>query len=221
MKHHPYMKPTLRRRLAPALLTGLAFSLALLGSCGLKKRNSVIISVQDQQMLLVNKGKPVKTYPVSTSKFGIGNRRGSRCRRPLRRRLQKPQTHRGNPQAERTRARPHRKPHPLAARQGAQQPQHLPPLHLHPRYPGGIPHRPQGQLRLHPHEIPRRHRPLPPPRRRLQSPHHPRLALQHPRRPSLRRPQRRIPPRRRKLNPGQSTSPGILEKTAHFPHHQA
>lgn len=79
MKHHPYMKPTLRRRLAPALLTGLAFSLALLGSCGLKKRNSVIISVQDQQMLLVNKGKPVKTYPVSTSKFGIGNRRGSRC----------------------------------------------------------------------------------------------------------------------------------------------
>jgi hypothetical protein len=33
-------------------------------------------------MLLVRDGKPVKTYPVSTSKFGIGSERGSN-RTPL------------------------------------------------------------------------------------------------------------------------------------------
>ena len=42
-------------------------------------RNSVIISVKDQQMLVVHDGMPVKNYPVSTSKFGLGDRRGSNC----------------------------------------------------------------------------------------------------------------------------------------------
>ncbi len=55
----------------------------LLSNCGNgDSRNSVIISVKDQKMLLVEKGKPVKTYPVSTSKFGLGNQRGS-MRTPL------------------------------------------------------------------------------------------------------------------------------------------
>lgn len=40
-------------------------------------RNRAIISVADQQMLLVRDNKPVKTYRVSTSKFGLGDRRGS------------------------------------------------------------------------------------------------------------------------------------------------
>lgn len=52
-----------------------AFSLS---SCGNgDPRNGVVISVKDQRMLLVKNGKPVKTYPVSTSKFGLGDRRGS------------------------------------------------------------------------------------------------------------------------------------------------
>jgi len=37
----------------------------------------VIVSVEDQRMLLVKDGEPVKTYPVSTSKFGLGDQRGS------------------------------------------------------------------------------------------------------------------------------------------------
>jgi lipoprotein-anchoring transpeptidase ErfK/SrfK len=53
-----------------------------LTSCGSAKRdtrNKVIVSVRDQQLLLVRDGKPVKTYKVSTSKFGIGDRPGSNC----------------------------------------------------------------------------------------------------------------------------------------------
>jgi len=59
---------------------------ALLGltSCGTRKdsRNQLYVSVSDQRMLLVHDGKPVKSYPVSTSKFGIGSRNGSN-RTPL------------------------------------------------------------------------------------------------------------------------------------------
>lgn len=40
-------------------------------------QNSVVISVKDQRMLVVHHGVPVKSYPVSTSKFGLGDRRGS------------------------------------------------------------------------------------------------------------------------------------------------
>ena len=50
----------------------------LLNSCGSgSPKNGVIVSVKDQKMLLVKDGEPVKTYPVSTSKFGLGNKRGS------------------------------------------------------------------------------------------------------------------------------------------------
>lgn len=40
------------------------------------------VSVADQRMLLVTDGKPVKSYPISTSKFGIGSQNGSN-RTPL------------------------------------------------------------------------------------------------------------------------------------------
>lgn len=51
----------------------------LLVSCGAKEdtRNRLIVSVRDQQMLLVRDQKPVKIYPVSTSKFGLGSQSGS------------------------------------------------------------------------------------------------------------------------------------------------
>lgn len=56
------------------------FVFLFLAACGSGSiDNAVIISVKDQKMLLINKGKPVKTYPVSTSKFGLGNTRGSMC----------------------------------------------------------------------------------------------------------------------------------------------
>lgn len=40
-------------------------------------RNKVIVSVRDQKMLLVRDGTPVKSYNISTSKFGVGDRPGS------------------------------------------------------------------------------------------------------------------------------------------------
>lgn len=46
---------------------------------GKDHQNQVIVSVRDQKMLLIRDGQPVKTYKVSTSKFGIGDRPGSNC----------------------------------------------------------------------------------------------------------------------------------------------
>lgn len=48
----------------------------LLTSCGTTADSSskMIVSVKDQTMLLTKRGKPVKAYKVSTSKFGLGSR---------------------------------------------------------------------------------------------------------------------------------------------------
>jgi lipoprotein-anchoring transpeptidase ErfK/SrfK len=46
---------------------------------GKDKANKMIVSVKDQKMLLVTNGVPVKSYPISTSKFGIGDKPGSNC----------------------------------------------------------------------------------------------------------------------------------------------
>lgn len=63
-------------------LLGLASLTLTLGlnSCGTKidREHSVLISVSDQEMLVTKKGKPVKAYPVSTSKFGLGSQFGSK-----------------------------------------------------------------------------------------------------------------------------------------------
>lgn len=62
--------------LASALLLPATF---LLNSCGTTKdtHSQMVVSVHDQRMLLVKDGKPVKSYVVSTSKFGIGSKNGS------------------------------------------------------------------------------------------------------------------------------------------------
>jgi lipoprotein-anchoring transpeptidase ErfK/SrfK len=79
---------TCHKRIRHFLLALLPpFSALFLGSCAnspLVKdtRNKMIVSVQDQKMLLVTDGKPVKTYKVSTSKFGLGDQPGSH-RTPL------------------------------------------------------------------------------------------------------------------------------------------
>ncbi|BCX49432.1 hypothetical protein HAHE_33400 [Haloferula helveola] len=73
-----------------AILRHLISSLVLLAaavglsSCGAGKdtRNKMLVSVRDQQMLLVRDGKPLKSYTVSTSKFGLGSQSGSN-RTPL------------------------------------------------------------------------------------------------------------------------------------------
>jgi len=59
---------------------------ALLTGCGSSDKGGgsykMVVSVKDQRMLLVKKGQPIKTYKVSTSKFGVGSRAGSN-RTPL------------------------------------------------------------------------------------------------------------------------------------------
>lgn len=56
----------------------------LLSNCGtsIDSRNKVLVSVRDQRMLIVQDGQAVKSYPVSTSKFGLGDKPGSK-RTPL------------------------------------------------------------------------------------------------------------------------------------------
>ncbi len=50
----------------------------LLASCShYDNRHVVHISVADQKMLVTERGEPVATYPVSTSKFGLNSREGS------------------------------------------------------------------------------------------------------------------------------------------------
>jgi hypothetical protein len=43
----------------------------------LEPQSQVIVSVREQKLMLVQEGRKVATYPVSTSKFGIGDRWGS------------------------------------------------------------------------------------------------------------------------------------------------
>lgn len=54
----------------------------LLSSCATRQgvnESEMIVSVKDQKMLLTQFGKPVKTYPISTSKFGLGDTPNSMC----------------------------------------------------------------------------------------------------------------------------------------------
>ena len=60
-----------------SLLAALGFS-----SCGSTQKdhhNKVVVSVRDQKMLLLRDGRTVRSYRVSTSKFGIGDKPGSNC----------------------------------------------------------------------------------------------------------------------------------------------
>jgi lipoprotein-anchoring transpeptidase ErfK/SrfK len=77
------MAGSLTPRLLLTALSGLfavlVFSSCGTSNCGNDTRNKMIVSVRDQKMLLVHDGAPVKTYKISTSKFGIGDRPNSNC----------------------------------------------------------------------------------------------------------------------------------------------
>lgn len=58
------------------------FAVATLASLGVScttpdRRHQVIISIPEQRMVLLENGSPLATYPVSTSKFGLGDIPGS------------------------------------------------------------------------------------------------------------------------------------------------
>ncbi len=65
-----------------SLLVALGFTGCENSPFGQDTRNKMIVSVSDQKMVLVRDGTPVKTYRISTSKFGVGDRPNSN-RTPL------------------------------------------------------------------------------------------------------------------------------------------
>jgi hypothetical protein len=58
--------------LAPVLFWAI-----LSGCSSLDSRHSVFISVADQKMMVADAGVPIASYPISTSKFGLGAQPGS------------------------------------------------------------------------------------------------------------------------------------------------
>lgn len=54
----------------------LAFAVTFWGCAG-DRRHVLLVSVADQEMLLLRDREPVATYPISTSKFGLGSVPGS------------------------------------------------------------------------------------------------------------------------------------------------
>jgi lipoprotein-anchoring transpeptidase ErfK/SrfK len=72
-----------RRQRVSVQLASLTL-LSLLASCVTPKdvQHHVIVSVKDQKLALLDREKLVATYPVSTSKYGLGDWRGS-FRTPL------------------------------------------------------------------------------------------------------------------------------------------
>ncbi len=61
-------------RLPPAVFLA---ALLLLSGCAEDKRHVIIINIPDQRMTVLDRGEPIATYPVSTSKFGVGDGRGT------------------------------------------------------------------------------------------------------------------------------------------------
>ena len=62
-------------KLAAFVFLGIAF---FLNSCAtVDRRHQVIISIPEQRMAVIEDGAPLKTYPVSTSKFGLGDLPGT------------------------------------------------------------------------------------------------------------------------------------------------
>ena len=61
-----------------ARFLGAAALVSLGSSCtSVDRRHQVIISIPEQRMALLEDGAPLATYPISTSKFGLGDISGS------------------------------------------------------------------------------------------------------------------------------------------------
>lgn len=55
----------------------LALVALVLAGCAGDTRHKMVISTADQKMVVLRDGRPIALYPVSTSKFGLGDRPGS------------------------------------------------------------------------------------------------------------------------------------------------
>ncbi|MFY8215304.1 MAG: L,D-transpeptidase family protein [Chthoniobacterales bacterium] len=63
-------------------LAGLCLLALLVSGCAGDRRHVLVISATEQNMIVLDEGRPVAVYPVSTSKFGLGDTPGS-SRTPL------------------------------------------------------------------------------------------------------------------------------------------
>ena len=76
----PFVRATLRW--TPRLVAVCA-TILMLTQCSspknLARGTNLVVSVEDQKMGLYRDGKLVKSYKISTSKFGLGDRQGSNC----------------------------------------------------------------------------------------------------------------------------------------------
>ena len=61
-------------RAAAAMLSLLPVVLA---GCAADRDHQIVVSVPEQRMVLLTRGQPTAAYPVSTSKFGLGDAQGS------------------------------------------------------------------------------------------------------------------------------------------------
>lgn len=59
-----------------AVILSIVLSAAALSAMPLDTSHRLIVSIRDQKLMLLNNGEKVATYPVSTSKYGIGDSRG-------------------------------------------------------------------------------------------------------------------------------------------------
>jgi lipoprotein-anchoring transpeptidase ErfK/SrfK len=56
----------------------LLFTMLLASCAAPDTRHQIVISTREQKLALLDQGNPMAIYPVSTSKFGLGDWRGSR-----------------------------------------------------------------------------------------------------------------------------------------------
>lgn len=72
-----HQRPGIPRHLQKPLPLIFLALMPLLGGCAGDTRHQMIISAADQKMVLLRDGRPARAYPVSTSKFGLGDTHGS------------------------------------------------------------------------------------------------------------------------------------------------
>ncbi len=72
---NPLRKST--HALAALHLTLAATALLLVTGCTHDTRHQLIVSATDQRMVLLRDNQPLRVYPISTSKFGLGDTPGS------------------------------------------------------------------------------------------------------------------------------------------------
>jgi lipoprotein-anchoring transpeptidase ErfK/SrfK len=66
-----------RPRRFSTLAAAAALAALFLAGCASDSRHKMLVSAADQKMILLRDGKPLRAYPVSTSKFGLGDGHGT------------------------------------------------------------------------------------------------------------------------------------------------